>query len=401
MTTRRFTPLYIVANLGAHVAFLPLLVLLLPRRVEAIATGDPIILLSKLLLLGGVTASLAHIAAGAFSDRWIARRGNRRGPIAIGLVALLASYFLFAGAMTAVQLAAAMMLFQASLNVMFAPLGALLADHVPHARKGWIAGWLNMALPLAGLVITAIGFVSARDAPWPFFLLAGGIAACVVPLVLFWPRGLALVAREEDATTSALALPRDFALAWIARLAIQTGAAVILSYLYLYVDTIARGTGGFANRSASAGVATLSLIATIVSLGAGILAGRWSDRVGKRKFPLAITAIGAASAFATLAMAGTWWMVLGGYALFTASLTAFLSVDSAMVAQMLAGHRRRGAMLGLMNLTNTLPAVIAPASALALATASLGADTLRILLAVAAAGACVAAAAVTQIRSVR
>lgn len=397
---RAFTPLYILANFGAHLAFLPLLVLLLPRRVEAIATGDPIILLSKLLLIGGATASLAHIAAGAFSDHWIARHGNRRGPIAIGLAVLLLAYGLFSGARDPVALAIAMVAFQASLNVMFAPLGALLADHVPHARKGLVAGWLNTALPLAGLAISAIGFISARDAAWPFLLLAGSIAACVLPLLAGWPKGLALVeAMPEEGRRPGLRT--DFALAWLARLLIQSGAAVVLSYLYLYVETIARGAAHYPEQSASAGVATLSLIATVVSLGAGILAGRWSDRAGRRKRPLVATALGAAAGLALLASAPDWRLVLGGYALFTASLTAFLSVDSAMIAQLLAGHARRGTMLGLMNLTNTLPAVIAPAGALLLASAQFGASTLAMLLQAAAVGAAIAAMAIGLIRSIR
>lgn len=400
---RRFDPLYILANLGAHLAFLPLLVLLLPRRVEAIATGEPIVLLSQLLLLGGITASFAHIVAGGLSDRWIAAHGNRRGPIAMGLALLLASYVYFSQAMDAASLAIAMVLFQFSLNIMFAPMGALLTDHVAHERKGWIAGWLNMALPLAGLSITALGFISLVDAPWPFLLLAGAIGLAVVPLILFWPRGLELVGKPLESVGAIVTLPRDFALAWVARLAVQSGAAIILSYLYLYVDALARGAPGFPRQSASEGVATLSLIATFVSLGAGVLAGRWSDRTGRRKRPLVVTALGAAAALGLLAAAPDWRAILAGYALFTASLTAFLSVDSAMIAQLLAGHRRRGTLLGLMNLTNTLPAIIAPALALALAmtTVSFEAATLRILIGAASVGALAAAAAISAIRSIR
>ncbi|MBW0143826.1 MFS transporter [Sphingomicrobium clamense] len=398
----RFTPLYILANLGAHLGFLPLLVLLLPRRVEAIADGEPLVLLSQLLLLGGVTASLAHIASGAFSDRWIARHGNRRGPIAIGLALLVVSYVLFSQAFTVPSLALSMVCFQVSLNVMFAPLGALLTDHVPHERKGWIAGWLNMALPLAGLAIGLLGFISTQDARWPFLLLAGAIALAVLPLVSLWPRALPLVeAKAERAQLAASLLPRDFAFAWIARLAIQTGAAMILSYLYLYVDLVAGRSAVFPSQGASEGVATLSVIATIVSLAAGIIAGRLSDRSGRRKLPLIATSLAAGGALLLLAWAPDWRVILAGYAIFTAALTAFLSVDSALVAQLLAGHHRRGAMLGVMNLTNTLPAIIAPSVALLLAAVSFEAATLRMMLGAAAAGATIAAIAIAGIRSVR
>ncbi|MBB3763595.1 MFS transporter [Sphingomicrobium lutaoense] len=401
MNKARFTPLYILANLGAFIAFLPLLVLLLPRRVAAIAADEPITLLSWLLLVGGVTASLANIAAGAFSDYWIRRHGNRRMPIALGLAALLASYALFADARTPLTLFAAIIVFQASFNLMFAPIGALLADHVPHARKGWIAGWLGMALPLAGLAITLLGYLGSADSGWPFLLLAGIIAALILPLLIAWPADLPLIAREEPPADRGAALGRDFALAWVARLTVQTGAAIMLSYLYLYVDGIASGAAGYPDQAASAGVATLSLIATIMSLGAGIIAGRISDVAGKRRVPLALTACGVALALALLAWGSHWGVILAAYALFTACLTAFLSVDSALVAQMLAGHRRRGTYLGLMNLTNTLPAIIAPSAALLLSSGDLPGGALRLLIGLGTLAALVAAASVMGIRSVR
>lgn len=399
--TRRFGPFYILANFGAHVAFMPLLVLLLPRRVDAISPEQPIVLLSQLLLVGGLTASAANIVAGDFSDRWLARFGNRRGPIAIGLVLLLGAYAFFADAQTPAALFSAVILFQISLNIMFAPLGALLADHIPDARKGWIAGWLNMGLPLSGLVITALGEFGDTDATWPFGAVALVIGLSVLPLVLAWPRGMALITKSAEAVRDAALSRRDFAFAWIARLSIQSGAAVILSYLYLYVDTVGRSAQGFGAGTASSGVAALSLIATIVSLAAGILAGRWSDHRGSRKAPLILSALAVAAAFAMLAWGGDWRLILLAYALFTTALTAFLSVDSALVAQLVSGHPRRATFLGLMNLTNTLPAIIAPSIALFLASMNLGGETLRFLLAIAAGGAVVSALSVSAIRTVR
>ncbi|WP_265528031.1 MFS transporter [Sphingomicrobium marinum] len=399
--TGRFGPLYITANFGAHVAFMPLLVLLLPRRVEAIAPDQPIILLSQLLLVGGLTASIANIVFGALSDRWLARFGNRRGPIAIGLAFLLGAYAYFAGAYTPGALFLAVILFQLSLNIMFAPLGALLADHIPDRRKGWIAGWLNMGLPLSGLVITGLGEFSASDAAWSFGFVALLIAATVIPLIIAWPRGLELLAKPVEAVVEAALSRRDFAFAWIARLCIQSGAAVILSYLYLYVDSVARNAAGFTADNASGGVALLSLLATIFSLAAGILAGRWSDHKGSRKHPLIFSALLAALAFGLLAWGSDWRVILAAYSLFTIALTAFLSVDSALVAQLVAGHPRRATFLGLMNLTNTLPAIIAPGLALFLASVQPGGDTLRLLLAFAAGGALIAALSVGAIRTIR
>ena len=368
-STASFIPTYALANLGAHVGFMPLVILLLPRRVEALAPLGKVALLSWLLLIGAVVASIAHIIAGHASDRWLARHGRRRGVIAIGLAALVGAYFLLAFAQTLPGLVVAVVIFQAALNLMFAPLGALLADHVADAKKGMAAGLLNFALPLSGLVVTLLGLWSVRDGALPFIIVAALIALLVAPLLLAWPRDLPLLSAQHGATDrqgpQSADLMRNFALALVARLLIQLGAAVILSYLYFYVENKVGTASHYTLGSASDGVARLSLVATLASLAAGIAGGHLSDRIGRRRIPLVLAALVCAASLAALATLDDWRAIVFAYAAFVAALTAFLSIHSAMVAQMLGNEPRRGALLGLMNLANTLPSVAAPALTLA------------------------------------
>ena len=93
----RFIFLYAIANIGSSIAFLPLLVLLLPARVAAMSgPHQDVRVMSVLLLIGAVVASLANILGGAVGDRWLKRTGSRRGLIAIGLAGVIASYAGFA-----------------------------------------------------------------------------------------------------------------------------------------------------------------------------------------------------------------------------------------------------------------------------------------------------------------
>lgn len=402
-----FLPTYVLAMLGAHIGFMPLLVLLLPRRVEAIATHDKIALLSWLLLGGALVASVAHIAAGHLSDRWFARHGRRRGMIAIGLGALVAAYALLAVAQSIAMLAVAVVAFQAALNLMFAPLGALLADHVVDRNKGLTSGLLNLALPMSGVVVTVIGLWSRVDAAWPFLVVAALIAIAVAPLLLAWPAGLELVpaARGADAATPVAEVPvgdrgliRNFVFAFVARMLIQLGAAVVLSYLYFYVEAIAHKAAHFTPASVSGGVGILSLIATAMSLVAGVAGGRASDVFGRRRVPLMIAAVVCAGSLAGLAMAGDWRLIVASYAGFVAALTVFLSIDAAMVAQMIGHDPRRGALLGLMNLTNTLPSVAAPAMTLVFGGLFLSSRLFEGLLWTSAAAALIAAGAMAMVR---
>ena len=392
-----------LATLGAFTGFMPLLVLLLPRRVDAIAPDSALWTLSLLLLVGGLVASAAHIVAGWWSDRWMARIGTRRPQVWIGLLLVIASLTAFGWARSLGALLAAMVAFQVSFNILFAPLNTLIADYVPDRRKGLVAGAQGGMFPLAGFMVSLVGWLSARDSQWPFALVAGMVAIAILPLLIGWTqRNAPEDAHETKPYAPTWTLLRgDFAYAWVARLLVQMGAVVVISYLFLYVEAIASGAPGFGERTSSSAVALLALVSNVLAILAGLAGGRWSDAIGARRPVLILTALVMAAMLVVLAQAPHWLAVVVAHALFTAALTAFLSVDVAMVASLVAGRRGRGALLGMMNLTNTLPSVLAPAVALSLSQAAVGGEALRILLYLAAGATVVAAAAVTRIATIR
>ncbi|QYU68871.1 MFS transporter [Leptolyngbya sp. 15MV] len=394
--------LYALAFLGAHLAFMPLLVLLLPRRVAALAQGEVVALLSWLLLGGALVASVAHMAAGWWSDRWFARAGDRRLPLALGLGATVVALSAFAFARTPMALVAAVIGFQLALNLMFAPLGALLADYVEDARKGRVAGMLNAALPLSNAGVALLAWLYPADSDLAFVLAAALVALCVLPLVVAWP--FATVQESPAAARCAVsgATPRaDFAAAWVARLLVQFGAALLIGYLFLFVAGQVPRLGAPPGGDASRFVGILSLAATGMALAFALAGGLLPDMSRRRCLPLAGAALATALALATLAEAPGWTVLVAGYAIFHSALAAFLAIDSALVAQLVSGHPRRGALLGVMNLTNTMPALIAPALALATVGDRAVGDALSSLLLLAAGGSLIAALAVLSIRSVR
>lgn len=358
-----------LAYLGAHIAFMPLLVFLLPRRVEALAGSQSAVVLSWLLLGGALIASVAHVAAGHLSDRWLAARGSRRGIIALGVAALMASFGLLGLADTVTRMAGAVVIFQLALNLMFAPLGALLADYTPDTSKGTVAGLLNAALPLSSAA-TALLAWQFPQAPAAAFIVNGLLAAgCIAPLLIVWgfpsaPAPAAVGPETRDEPPSSLGY--DFALAWMARFLVQLGSAFVIGFLFVLISQKIRADTGWAGgRSASEAIALLSLGASGVAIIGAIAGGRLSDGFGVRRWPLTIAAAGVAACLAILGAGVTWSVFLVAYALFQLALSGFLAIDLALVAQLIGASQRRGALLGLMNLANTIPAVAAPAIALA------------------------------------
>ena len=366
---------YALAFLGAHLAFMPLFVLLLPRRVEAIAPDDTGTWLSWLLLTGGIVAGIANVTAGAIGDRWLYHFGNRRGLIAIGAGLLAFAYSFLALAGSVAQLIAAMIFFQIALNCCFSPLGALLADHFPDEVKGRLGGLMTASLPASTLLVLPIAWLFPADGAAAFIFTGFVVVASLLPLLVFWTLGAVIEpsganGRAPTEATQAIGqrrrsyLPIDFGLAWLSRLLVQTGAAFIISYIYLYIAAMQISQENWRKAGASEILAALTTPAAILAIIATIFAGFISDRRSSRRWPLA--AFAGLFALGMGLLAGDngliWFFV--GYILTQTALAAYLSVDTALIAQLVSGHPRRGLLLGVMNLSNTLPSVIAPVIAL-------------------------------------
>lgn len=390
--------LYALAMFGVHSAYAPLLALMVPRRILAIAPRDAAANASLVMLAGAVAASLAHIGAGRFSDRWRARHGNRRTPMAAGLALSVVTLGIMAWAQTIATLVAALVAFQIALNVLFAPAGALLVDHFADSAKGRAAALANLAMPLASLGTGAIAIVFPRDAAAPFVVLALMVAAAVVPLLVVWPFGPAHAAPPSAARAAGGNLP-DLVHAGCARLLVQGGAAFVMTYFYLFLAHDPARAGLGAGQRIDALYGRLVLATTIGVIGATLFAGRWSDRHARRRAPMVLAACGAACGLAALAGA-SGWALLAGYALFQIALIAYLAIDSALVAQLLASHAHPGQTLGFMNLANTLPSILVP-----LAVLTWGGGTAEAIwrpgFALAAVSCLGAAALLTRIRAVR
>lgn len=394
---------YGLAFLGAHLAFMPLLVLLLPRRIEALAGGEAATILSWLLLTGAVVAGAANILAGALGDRWFDRFGNRRGLIAIGVGLLAGAYVGFALAADIASLFAALIYFQLALNCCFAPLGALLADHIANAHKGRMGGLMNAALPTSTLIVVPIAWVFPVDDPGVFLVVGALCVACMLPLLISWQFGPAL-AVEPQAGARAPAASfsiADASKAWAARFIIQTGAAFVIGYIYLYLSATRAGGSAWSGVNASEILAILTAPAAIVAILATLLGGYISDMKTARRVPTFVAAIVFGCGLGLLAIAPDPVILVLGYAFFQIGLAAFLSIDTALVAELIEGRKRRGLILGLMNLSNTLPAIIAPLIALLAFGTDAIAGALGVIFAVLGVAAGIAGGLVMLIRNVR
>ncbi|WCT79743.1 MFS transporter [Novosphingobium humi] len=389
--------LYVLAYLGANIAFMPILVLLLPRRVASIgvaAGGEH--LLGLLVLAGGITASLANIVAGRISDRAMTRRGNRRSAIAGGLACLSASYGVLAFSYSPPVLALGVIGFQVAVNLLLGPIGPLIADYIPDERKGNIAGFLNCGVPVANGSVAVIAWAAPSDGSTGFGVTMALVAACVLPLLVLWPFGAPLKSQiaampTADRRGRTPFLLRNLALAWWARFLLQLGAALLTNYLYPYIAFLMRGPMAPSRLTADSAVGWLSLWAALAACCGAVAFGRLSDMLADRRSLMIGSALLAALALTGFAAAPGWWMLAVAYALFHLAQAAFFSVEAAFVAEIITSSPKKGRWLGYMNLANTLPAILITLLAMQASERGLLAGAMHLVLLVCA-SACILAA---------
>ena len=347
--SRRFLGLYALAWAGGAAAYIPILTVLLPARVVALAGDGAVGWLGTIAFAGAIAASLGNIGAGLLSDLV----GQRRGPALAGLAGFAVLTPLFAQAQTLPQFLLLIVAWQTALNLLLGPLSAWAGDCVPDEQKGLLGGLLAFAPATgaaAGALVTVPGLA---DFQGRLVMVVALVALAVLPVLLFGrPRAMPRLTVPKPAE-SATHERRPVARMWLARLLVQIAEATMFAYLYLWLSDL---DPAFDDST----VARLFLVTLALGIPASLAIGRWSDRKGEPILPLRIGAAVAALGLATMALAQTTGWALGGYALFTLATGVFLSLHSAQVLRVLPRPARRGRDLGFFNLTNTVPSLIMP-----------------------------------------
>lgn len=357
-----FLLIFALAYVGGVVGYLPLLTLLLPIKVDAVAGAGRLDVLTAIVIAGAVAASVSNIGFGWLSDRSVARGGGRRRWLAGGFVATAISYAAMTVAATPGALILAVVAFQVAVNVLLAPLLAIMADEVPDTQKGVAGGLLAMASPAASALAALLMASASLSESARLAIVPVVVAFCVVPLLLTRSRP---VAQTDPTSPTKAVLRRDLALAWSARLLVQVAGSALFVYLFYYLESVAPAV---APVTIAARMGTVMIVAYTVPLPIAVLVGRLADRSGRTKpFLFAATMI-AAAGLCGMAVAEDFTSGAVAFCVYTTGASVFLALHASFAMQLLPNPQHRGRDLGLLNLTNTLPGLLGPALTWALAT---------------------------------
>jgi MFS family permease len=360
---RPWVSYWTLANLGMFLAYYGTQQILIPRQAGLITASSAasVSAQSWANIAAAAVTIVVCIATGALSDRTRHARGRRQiwvigGALVAGVA--FAVLGLQHGVLGLVLLWAVV---QVGISAMTSALNAAVPDEVPANQRARVSAWYGVAQsvgPLLGILVVTtllLGVISAYAA----------MAVLIVLLALpfaFGTRGTPLTTEQRPplrlrSVLAGIVRPlrhADFAWAWGGRFFIQLSNALGQIYLYQFLkDKV--------HFNPDLGTLILVLVYTVAVVGAALPAGRISDRTGRRKRMVIVASVLQGAAGLLFA----FWPTLPGGIIGTAMLGigfgAYISVDQALITQVLPSAEDRGKDLGVIQVANTLPYIFAAA----------------------------------------
>jgi MFS family permease len=358
--------IYPLAMLAIFSSWDGVVLVLLGRQIAAIVpgAGGAAATLGTVLTLAAASSLVAQPILGRLSDRTRTRFLGRRnvwifGTGIVGALGLIAMSQLTSPLTIAIVWAALMW----PMNGALAALTVVLAERVPVRTRGTMSGLVSGAAFVGGFAGVALAGLS-RDLFRGYLLVAGVLL--LFTQIFAWtttdrlPPDLSTLTktqRKAAARIPGLRAHPDYWWTFAGRFLFMLGYYCVYSFqLYILKDHV--GIGDI-NKATTTLVAILGL-STILSLTFAVLGGWISDRLGSvRLFVGLSTFMFVPVGFVYLLMptlTGAWIAV----AIMGAASGVYLAVDQALISRVLPNVDNAGRDLGIVNIANTGPQIIAP-----------------------------------------
>ncbi|NIH86203.1 MFS transporter [Amycolatopsis granulosa] len=353
------------ANTGLWLGIYAPIQVLLPEQAELLDGAHKELAFGIVTGVGALVALLTNPLVGLASDRTRSRFGRRHPWTLAGALCGALGLVVLALAGHVAVMVAGWCLVQAGLGGMLATLTSAVPDRVPvgqRARIGGLVGISQMLGTVLGAVLVTVVVTS----------LPGGYLACAAVVVV---GAVAFVLRTADSTAVASNRPvrgrravvaglwvsprrhPDFAWAWGCHFLINLGNALGTFFLLFFLADAVHYADPDTGLLIMMGLYGVALVI------GGLVVGFLSDRTGRRKpFVLAAAVVMAAAAI-VLVLWQTWPAALAASPLLGIGFGAYWAVALAILTEVLPAAQDRAKDLGVVNVANALPQVIAPLAA--------------------------------------
>lgn len=356
-----------IASAGLWMAVLAPALVVLAIKVSEITTPDTRAgALSLVAGVGALVALLANPLFGRLSDRTTSRFGMRKPWIVGGALVGLASLFLLGSGTDVLTVLVAWVLAQLGFNAALAALVATLPDQAAPAERGRLSGLIGMTLPV-GLVSAAF-FAQMFDNALQMAVVPGIVGTVLAIGFAFTFKDRVLTEKPaplnvKEILGSFYFNPRTYpglGWAWLTKFMVYIGYCAGLLYLpYFFADHL---------HVAETEITSLVFQATLVSsagtVATSLLGGWISDRIGKRKGMVILSALIMMVGLIIIATSPNVEQVLLGQLIAGLGLGCFGAVDVALIADLLPADQTENAKtFGVFNIAQALPQSLVPAVA--------------------------------------
>lgn len=356
-----------LASVGLWAAFFGPIEILLAQQAQIVSPGHKEYVFGLVTGLGAAVSVVCNPLFGAFSDRTTLRVGRRVPWVVLGALTGAAALLILAVTRSVLGMAVGWCLAQAGLNAMLAAITATVPDQVPDRQRGYVGGWVAVAQTLG--IVGGVAIASATGAvSVGYVVTAAAVVVLALPFVL--RSGDVALDRRDRAPFVLRSFLRgfwvnprrypDFGWAWVTRFAVNLGNALGTLYLFFYLQDAV----GY--HDPEGGVLVLTVIYAACLVATTVVGGIWSDRVGRRKVFVISSGVIAAASAAVLALVQTWPGAIAGAVILGVGYGVYTAVDFALITEVLPAAAARAKDLGVINIANALPQVLAPFVATAL-----------------------------------
>lgn len=363
-TDRRLLTWMFVMNAALLTCYAGFMVIFIPDQVQKIDPANKVANLAIVMTASAIGAIIIHPLIGAFSDRTRSRLGRRTPWMVISAATAALFMVLLSGAAELWPLGVYWVLVMLALNALATAQAAIVPDRIARERFGVASGVLAMGTFIGmGLGVAAAGiFVNSIGIGYAAF---GGMILVATLLFTVFNRDFSsrdMVVAPFDWKSflrsfwvSPTAHP-DFWWAFAGRFLLILAYQSVQSYLlYILRDYI-----GVSDATSTALSTPLTAVMLVGALATAFAVGKISDRLGRRKIFVVVASVIMAVSLAIPLISPT---VAGMFALaatFGLGYGIYMSVDSALMNEVLPAAEAAGKDLGILNIATTLPQALTP-----------------------------------------
>jgi MFS family permease len=362
---RPFIALYTLAyGSTCLVLIAPLLVTLALKVNALVGTERAPSRLALVTGVGAVVAMLGNPLFGRVSDRTSSIWGMRRPWMVMGLVGGTVGILIVAVAPSIAVVLVGWCIAQLFFNALLAVQVAVLPDQVPIAQRGQVSGILGICVPVASVSGTFVVNLFAGNE------LAMFLAPCALGGFFI----LLFAARLSDRRVATADIPAwswrelastfyvspraspDFAWAFASRFLFVLAYAFLVTYqAYFMLEKIGTSPDDVPHQ-----IFLATLIQAVAIVAASLVAGRLSDRTGRRKIFVVLSSSLFGLAMLVVASSSSFNGFLLGMAMSGLGFGMYMAVDLALVADVLPDEINAAKDLGVLNIAGALPFAVAP-----------------------------------------